>query len=520
MNSNIYKLVKLNLLTQIHSTFRGKSGKLSIFLGILSYIFTAILAITITFMFHLSNNDNLIIPFLGILLFILTLGYNALYSTKALFSGKDFNILLPLPIKSREFVLSKIISLYLVNTIVFSSVAIPILYLYAIVFKSSLVTLITGLFVSLIYSIIPLTISILLSSFISRFLIKFRYAKQLFSIIGAILGVLIYIYFYAFQEKFARDILSFFTLNLGFINSIYPPLTLFSNAIIDLNFLNLMKLTVISILVLVIGVYLLLRNYIIFYQKINSSNKRRNNKGLFRQRSTIITLFIKNLQQYFDYPIYVVNTIFGPLFFFFGSIFLITLDLKEYIVNDTKYIMDLIKYIGPFIIFFFIGTSITTYCGLSIEGRNNWIVLSLPVETKDIVISKVALGVIIATPAIIMASIAYYLKFNSNVLLLIITIFTSFAYSIYSNLVGLWLDIKYANYEWTDVRYIVKNRLSVLYSMLLNLVPNLLLGLIVFSLKIYDHSLIILTFAVILITVSILIFNKLSSTTIYAQSSK
>lgn len=520
MNSNIYKLVKLNLLTQIHSTFRGKSGNLSIFLGILSYIFTAILAMIITSTLHLSNNDNLIIPFLGILLFILTLGYNVLYSTRALFSEKDFNILLPLPIKSREFVLSKIISLYLVNTIVFSSVAIPILYLYSIVYKFSLVTLIIGLFGSLIYSVIPLTISILLSSFISRILIKFRYAKQLFSIIGAILGVMIYIYFYAFQEKFARDILSFFTLNLGFIQRIYPPLNLFSKAIMDLNFLNLLILTLISLLVLFVGVYLLLRNYILFYQKVNSSNKRRNIKNISRQRSTIITLFIKNLQQYFNYPIYVFNTLFGPLLFFFGSILLITLDLKSYFVNDTEYIMDLIKFMGPFIIFFFIGSSITTYCGMSIEGKNNWIVLSLPVETKDIVISKVALGVIIATPAIIMASIAYYIKFNSNVLLLIITIITSSAYSIYSNLVGLWIDIKYANYEWTDVRYIVKKRMSVLYSMLLNLVPNLLLGLIVFSLKIYNHSLIILTFAVVLITVSILIFNKISRTTIYVQSSK
>ena len=68
------------------------------------------------------------------------------------------------------------------------------------------------------------------------------------------------------------------------------------------------------------------------------------------------------------------------------------------VTNGAPFDPSIIRPAIPFIIYFFIGMIATTVCSPSLEGKNYWIVQSLPIEKKTVYKGKMLFNMYLTVP--------------------------------------------------------------------------------------------------------------------------
>ena len=189
----------------------------------------------------------------------------------------------------------------------------------------------------------------------------------------------------------------------------------------------------------------------------------------FRVSSVVRALYKKELKRLFSSSIYLVNTATGGLLVMIFSV------LFFFVPVDTLFTSFgvLSSSSGTFItavvaIFFSFPLAImsTTSASISLEGRNVWILQTLPVSTSMILHVKSAVDLTVKLPCIIvaatLATIGLQLPFSACLAFL----FVPAIYSLFSSQMGLLMDIRKPNYTWTNETQVVKQGISVLLTML------------------------------------------------------
>lgn len=135
--------------------------------------------------------------------------------------------------------------------------------------------------------------------------------------------------------------------------------------------------------------------------------------GHLKTKSVIKALYHKEVKRYLASPIYVMNTSIGMLLvvimaigsFFFSPDQLEALlqmpELQNYLVGGLVTILA-----GSAAI------SFTSSVSISMEGKNLWIVKSLPVTPTTLFAAKILLNLTVCLPAILLASLLFAFNFK------------------------------------------------------------------------------------------------------------
>jgi len=103
----------------------------------------------------------------------------------------------------------------------------------------------------------------------------------------------------------------------------------------------------------------------------------------------------------------------------------------------------------------------TTMASISLEGKNLWIIKSLPLSPRTVFLSKIAVNLTIVAPAfldVILIGIGLKMGISETLLLLVITVATSLFISFY----GLLINVVVPNFNWTAEALVVKQSASSL----------------------------------------------------------
>ena len=121
---------------------------------------------------------------------------------------------------------------------------------------------------------------------------------------------------------------------------------------------------------------------------------------------------------------------------------------------------------------FLICTTLTTStsCSFSFEGKNVWVVQSLPISIKELCISKGIINVSLLTPGLIIAIIDCWfvlnqrgLEFFSHILLLVSSL-------ILITLTGLFLNLKHLSFNWSSEMVVVKQSMSTILTAVVSMI--------------------------------------------------
>ena len=153
----------------------------------------------------------------------------------------------------------------------------------------------------------------------------------------------------------------------------------------------------------------------------------------------------------------------------------------------------------PYIVYFFIGMVATTACSPSLEGKNYWIVQSLPIEKKTLYQGKMLFNMYLTVPFMEFAVLCMCISAKTPVLDTILYMILGMVLCAFSTAWGCVCGVKHMRLDWENEIEVIKQGSAVAIYMLPNMFIVMgLIVLVVFLGTRMDHAL--LTLILILIT--------------------
>lgn len=447
----------------------NKKGMLSIFL--LAFIGITFLGISTLYMYLIGVGLNSVgmidvLPLLGMVSATLIILITGLYQTQSyLFSAKDMDMLLSLPVPKWSIMLSKISTLYIENLIFSAIVAIPAGAMYFYFSNCSFVFWIYYIVGFLLIPLFPLIIATVIGYFLGLISAKFKF-KNFAAILSSLLVILLSFLVSFNLNKLLENIVSSIKSIQELYFKIYFPAEYFYKAFVDYSFVDLILFALFSIIPFVIFIAILSRFYLGIISQLNSSKKNSNYKlRSLKSSSKLKAIYIKELGRYFSSPIYVLNTGVGMIILLVLSIASIFVDSSTMAVimkmpGSEKLISQAV--LVP--MFFTISLTATAASSISLEGMNLWILKSSPVKIWDVFKAKILVNLTVILPLLYISIVIFYFSLSYTVPMIIITLIATTSIAVFTSVFGLTVNLIFPKLDFTSDVQVVKQSMSTMIS--------------------------------------------------------
>ena len=405
-----------------------------------------------------------------------------IYKTSSLiFNCKDDQLLLSLPIKRRTVLFIRILKFYIFELLFNSMFLLPIMIAYIRWADSINITyFITSIIMLLLLPIIPIVLSCIIGMISSNISSKFKYknAAQIIISIIFLIGILCISYS---MDNILEYLINNATSINDLITKIYYPVGIYAKLITSFNIKDLFIFILINITIFIISIFILSK----FYFKINSNlkevatNKKINiNKLTIKSNNKYYSLIKKELNTFFKTPVFIINAGFALVLFLLATIIITikfnstialltdpnTINLsKKLIMNNLSILIFVLITVTSFM------TSITNSV-ISLEGKNINILKSLPLHTKEILMSKIYSALVITTPVLLVGEIILFIKFKTNIIESFFLIILSILIPLVSHFIGLIINLKYPKLDWESSSEVVKQSTSSFVSVTIGMI--------------------------------------------------
>jgi len=294
------------------------------------------------------------------------------------------------------------------------------------------------------------------------------------------------------------------------IDKIYPISPLYTSAIVHGNILAFLAFIVFSVVLFIIFVAIVSWKYV----SINSaltSHATKSNYVLteFKTDSPLKALYKKEIRRYLSSALYIMNTGIGYILMIVmsASILLVNPDKLE-ISLQIPGLKNMLTTLAPLIISTMACLMSTTVSSISLEGKQWWIVTSLPVNTKKIFDSKILVNLTLAIPSTLLSStlLAFALRFDFfSCLLLYITPIT---YVLFVSVLGITINANMPSFNWDNEAYVIKQSGATLIAMLIGMISFAIPFILVFSVRSVPSNIITLITTIVILGITGLLYTK------------
>ncbi len=458
---NIWILLKNYLLCGI-GNLRSKKSRTKTIVGIatVTAFYAGFFALMLFFMLTLAQSstsrDSVLAMGLIISVFI-----SVVFALQKITGGQknnDTELLLSMPFKKIEIVIAKTLASFMFNFFIVILFFLPSIIAYLVYTPFNMLTVLGCI---VMFFLIPL-MAVGLSSIID-FLItvcfsntKFgNISKALFTLITLIAVMVVY---------------EFLALNME--NPVIMHNTI--NWIVTFNVLIMLPIIGGVLLVFVFGCWL---NSLLLNRESRTATFK--NRAISTKTTTPFKSLLKiESNRYFNSPTLMINTLIGPLGILALTIWIIVDKCRTFLTfasifgasNDLAYL---------FIGLLFSGCAVLTYptaVSISLEGKQLWILRSMPISANTVLSAKALFNVLLLTPFILGCGILLLSVLNipitSFIIMMIIPILTTILVSYAGVMINLW----FPKLEFENENLLIKQSMSSVIMLFAGLVVMLALG--------------------------------------------
>ncbi|MBU5455303.1 putative ABC transporter permease subunit [Caproiciproducens sp. MSJ-32] len=404
---------------------------------------------------------------MSFILSVIIIIFTSIYKAQGLlFSSKDYYLLMSMPIKPNIILITKMLNLLIMNYFVLIFTFLPQAIVYFIKAENSSLYFLYLAVVFIFLPLIPIVLSSIIAFLISFISSRLKY-KNLIINFGSIL-LIILISFYS-GDLIQKIILSSKSISEG-ISKIYPPLIYATRALTVLNIKDLAIFIGISIVAFSIFIVIFSRSFKEINLRLEETYRRSDYKlGKITSSSKTAALLKKEARRYFSTPIYLLNTIIGPILLLIAAIATIIFGKEAiYTIAELEFSDQLIPLFIAAIVCGSLSMSCTSSSSISLEGKNLWILKSTPIVEKEIFKGKIALNILLILPAALISNLIFYISLKFSLANLIFLLIITIIYSFVTAILGLIVNLYFPKLEWTSETTVVKQSTSVFVQMLLS----------------------------------------------------
>ena len=434
-----------------------------------------------------------------------------------LFHFREYDMLMSLPFEARTVAACKFLYMYLNSLPWYLSISLAMMIGYGIYARPSVIVYPIWLILSLFLPIIPMLTASFIGFLIARISAGFRKTSLVQTILTLVFVLFCFSLRFIIQELVRSDRLQA-TLETasavtGNAAHIYLPAGWFSDAVTRLSPSGIILLFGVSA-VLFMAVFVIVgRSYRRINSALNSHAAARNFRlSGQKQRSVVRAIAFKEFRRMTGSSTYMVNGGMGVILALIVSILTLVIGpekIIQVVTQGAPLDAGMLRPAIPFIIYFFIGMVATTACSPSLEGRNYWILQSLPIEMKTVYQGKMLFNMMLTVPFMALSTLCMCIALKAPLPDTALYLILGLALCAFSTTWGCVCGIRHMRLDWENDIEVIKHGAAVTIYML----PNMLvvMGLIVLMVFLgtrMDHRLMALIMILIAAVLAALCYRR------------
>uniref|UniRef100_UPI003F656E6A hypothetical protein n=1 Tax=Paenibacillus sp. FA6 TaxID=3413029 RepID=UPI003F656E6A len=480
---NIWRLTKIQLLSSfgvnkaLHTSDVKEKRKLIVLsigiligivmAGVVSFGYSYAMALT----FEQLGRMDLLLAIMMAVTSVIGFFTTIYKASSVLFSYKDYDLLMSLPIRTSDVVASRVLQLYVLNLFFVLIVMLPAGAVYAIKVNPGALYYLFFLMTLFFIPLLPIIAATVIGSLISWIASRFR-ASRMISLVLTFAVIIVFM-LGSFRMKGDEQMLADMGRELAdMIFKLYPLASMYVDAVCSYQLGSLVQFIVISLLVFMLFSTVLSTRYKAIHTGLTTSHaSSKYTMQPLGVTSPFRALYKKELRRYISSSLYVLNTAMGMILLLVMSISLLfTSPEKLGELIEIPQLSDYLSTLAPLVVSLFVVLSCTTSSSISLEGNHLWIVTSSPVPKHTILLSKVAVNLTVTIPALVISSVMLMVSLGTGWMESLLLLIIPLIYASYSALMGVIVNLKLPKLEWTSEVTVIKQSAAVLVSMLLGFI--------------------------------------------------
>lgn len=380
-----------------------------------------------------------------------------------IFQENGYDILCSLPVSQTAIVVSRFLRMYVENLLLTLLVMVPGIVVYGVMVKPAISFYFIGLVVTVFVPLIPITIATFLGALVTAIASRMKHKSLVSAVlsIGIVVGVLGSTgQMAALEEDFSIEMIQNLSgILTQAIKDVYPPAIWLGSAMVNGDVLTGFLCVLGGLAAFAVTIALVSAKFHEICRGLYSTHAKHDYKmEQLKKTSVLGTLYKREMKRYFASSIYVQNTIVGPVLavVFAGAVLGVGLDTIQQAMELPLDIAGCV----PVLLAGIFSMMTTTCTSISMEGKEWWIVKSLPIRTKDLLDSKLLFGLSLFLPFWVVAEILLNIALRPGFVELVWMVLLPLILIVFSQVFGLTINLKMPVFDWENEVSVVKQSAS------------------------------------------------------------
>ena len=404
----------------------------------------------------------------------------------AIYRESDLEMVSALPIDGKSIVASRVFRMYFDNLIVGLAVIIPSMIVYGIKTGSGALFYISILPVCIVSPILPTAIAAWVGIIFAAIIARNRH-KVLTEVI-LVLVVVIGSFAVSgvisskagvgtvsslaerkeLNEEINAELSRMISEKMVSLENAFPPIRIAGEMLTNTDFAALAVYALISLAVIILTSFIIGKKFFGISRRLFVTEAHRDYSiSELKKESVMKALIKKEASRYFSSGIYVSNTIVGPVMAVILAVALGFVDIDKIMKSAGELPIDMkFENAIPYILALVFCVMTLTASSVSIEGKNWWIVRTMPLSSRDILGAKILFNLIFVAPFYALMEIILLFTVSAGPLERLWLILVPGLAILYSVLLGMMCNLKFPKFNWENETEVVKQGAATGLSML------------------------------------------------------
>lgn len=412
------------------------------FYGLASMVGTAMIPAGLDWLYYVFM--GLVSLFLGV--------FGGVFNTYAsLYLAKDNEALMSMPIPPSYILLSRLVGVFSMSLFYMSLVYIPTILVYLIIAGFSALAFINAVLSLLLLGLLATVICCILGWLIAIISVRLK-NKSFVTVLISLVFFAAYYMFYGNYYMLIQELLA----NLDNVSSAIKgkayPLYIFGSAAAG-RVVPMLIFALFVIAAIALTVYVLSASFL----KITSIKGGSSTKAEFKERSIKVSgmgkaLFVREFKRFTSSATYMLNCALGSILMPVGGIAML------FFLDDIRDVLSIFAAPGDGFLVVLVISGICTACSMiditapsiSLEGKNIWIVQSMPVSPSAIFDAKKRVHLVMAVPSMLIFTLALCIVIEADAVTMLLAAVYTVCHVMLTAALGLVLNLKMPNLSWTN----------------------------------------------------------------------
>lgn len=444
---------------------------------------------------------------------IICLATTVCKGTGILFGAEDFNIVMPLPIKMREMVTAKLLTLYVSNLSLTVGIMLPAMGVFAWHESPGLLFYLNGLIALLVTPIIPIIIGVVLSLGVSVISARFKHHNIISILLMIIVFTSIMVFSFGMTSMSEQSINALGQNIAQMVDKMYPVTLLFISGVCEKSLMDLLALVGISLVSFGAFVAIIGPKFKVIHTMMNTNSTTKNYRMAGLQTATpLFAMYKRELRRYIASPMYVVNSAFGIIMIIVmaGGVM-----IKQEMIHQVIKQIPLLEGALPLLVCVAIALCImmtnTTSISLSMEGKYFQLLKGYPILVMDIFRAKMLANLTMTLPITVVAVPIIGIGCQMSLLQISACYLFVGMYALLGPLFGMTVNLIFPKLEWDNEVVVIKQSVASTLG-ILGGVPFVLLSCVgLLLVGTLDMSLIIVLLSIVVGIINLILYYSLKT---------